>query len=323
MKTKRHVRVELKEISQEGTFEGLLSPYGGLPDSYGDVVERGAYTKTLKEMGNTRPLLWQHGTKDPIGLVTLEDRDDGLWCKGSLVMEDDLAKRAYRFIKAGIVKGLSIGYESLNDTIKSGIRHLTEIKLYEGSIVTFPANETALITSVKSALERKGDFNQELTEIQLSDGFYQMGGALRSALSSVFWAELSNEEKVAAAGEIIDQFRESYMTYLPQYLDLLAELYGDEFKARQIEHKAGRAISAANKSTISTAHEHLKSAADILSALLSGEAEDTATGESTSDEKSREAEPAAGPVEDDHSEISQLLQTAQEKGIYRWNLKTN
>ena len=84
MKQKQRMRLEIKEISAEGSFEGLLSPYG-IVDGGADVVEPGAYTKTLNDHGNTVPMLWQHKTDVPIGELVLEDRPDGLWCKGKLL----------------------------------------------------------------------------------------------------------------------------------------------------------------------------------------------------------------------------------------------
>jgi|SRR5579872_2489548 len=149
MHERKTLNFEFKQTS-EGSFEGLLSPYGGPPDGVGDIVDRGAYTKTLKDQGPTRPLLWQHNPDSPIGEITLEDRPDGLWCKGQLLMALPDAAKAFLLMKAGIVKGLSIGFLSVKDTVDGGIRRLKEIKLIEGSVVTFPCAETALITSVKN-----------------------------------------------------------------------------------------------------------------------------------------------------------------------------
>ena len=148
MKTKQHMRMEIKDISEEGTFEGVLSPYGNV-DQGRDVVEAGAFTKTLKERGSIIPMLWQHDEAQPIGDLSLEDRPEGLYCKGRLLMELPEAQKAYLLMKERIVRGLSIGYEAIKDSVVSGVRHLKEIKLYEGSVVTFPMNEMALITSVK------------------------------------------------------------------------------------------------------------------------------------------------------------------------------
>lgn len=271
---------EFKQIAETGSFEGLLSPYGNV-DAGGDIVEPGSYTKTLKEQGNTRPLLWQHKPDQPVGLITLEDRPDGLWCKGQILMEIPTGQTAYAVIKAGIVKGLSIGFESVKESVKAGVRHLTEIKLYEGSIVTFPMNFSALISSVKTAKENKDDFNEELAEIQTLDARYQLVQALQSALSSVTWADLTREEKIALIATILQQFLDAYTAFFPVYLDTLTELYGDmemwsarepEIKARLA--KAGAMFSAPNKKAIKDICDVIMGAHTDLSALISTEAVD-------------------------------------------------
>ncbi len=144
----------LKAITDQGTFEGILSPYN-VVDLGGDLVEPGAFAKTLQEKGPKRPLLWQHETDSPIGELVLEDRIDGLYCKGRLVLSLPDAEKAYQCIKAGIVTGLSIGYQSMRDAIQNGVRCLKEIRLLEGSIVTLPMSEMALITSVKGQDETR------------------------------------------------------------------------------------------------------------------------------------------------------------------------
>ena len=221
---KTFLRMEIKVISEEGTFEGLLSPYGNI-DHGGDVVEAGAYTKTLKERGNVVPMLWQHMEEYPIGTLTLEDRADGLWCKGKLQLELPKAKEAHICLKGRIIKGLSIGYKAVKDSIENGVRHLKEIRLFEGSVVTFPMNEMAIVTAIKAA-ENKSDFTQELNEIQTLATFSQMQYALSNALWSVVWADASKEEKIAIVASILEQFTEAFETFFPSYLDALVEAYG-------------------------------------------------------------------------------------------------
>lgn len=294
--TKLRMRLEIKEISAEGSFEGLLSPYGNI-DNGNDVVVAGAYTKTLKDQGNTRPLLWQHKTDVPIGNLTLEDRPDGLWCKGELLMALPEAQKAYLLIKAKIVKGLSIGFEAIKDSIENGVRLLKEIKLWEGSIVTFPMNDSALIASVKSKFEKKDDFNAELAEIQLSDAAYQMRCALSAALNSLFWAGLSKEEIVTASETVIQQFSDAYMAFIGPYVDMLTEYYGavETWSAKVKETKAGRMISAANR-------DKLQGIIDTLSALI---VEEAATSDEAGTSKTKAAlksEPAP-----DHSAFAKIL----------------
>ncbi len=150
LSTKTQTCEFLKSITDQGTFEGVLSPYNNV-DFGGDLVEAGAYAKTLAEKGDRRPLLWQHEQDCPIGELKLEDHADGLYCRGKLLMTLPDAQKAYQCIKAGIVTGLSIGYMSVRDSVENGVRHLKEIRLFEGSVCTFPQNEMALITSVKSS----------------------------------------------------------------------------------------------------------------------------------------------------------------------------
>jgi HK97 family phage prohead protease len=308
---KSNLRMEIKEISADGSFIGMLSVYN-VVDLGKDLVEPGAFTKTIKDHGNEVPMLWQHKPDVPIGTLTLEDGPDALHVKGQLLMDLPEAKKAYLLIKARIVRGLSIGFDTVKEVLDGGIRRLKELRLYEGSIVTFPMNEAALITSVKSLAERKEDLTTELAELQLQDAGYQMWCALRNALCSIPWSGLSREEKLAAAAATLEQFTAAWMDYLPAYLDWLTEEYGDmetasrkRLEAKALQLKTGRRISAATKTQITQAHEHVKSASDLLIALLDREADEVDEDEATSGSKAAaETQPEPAP---DHSAASSLL----------------
>lgn len=311
IKRKNNLRMEIKEISADGSFTGMLSVYN-VVDLGKDLVEPGAFTKTIKDHGNEVPMLWQHKSDVPIGTLTLEDGPDALHVKGQLLMELPEAKKAYLLIKARIVRGLSIGFDTVKEVLDGGIRRLKELRLYEGSIVTFPMNEAAQITSVKHRAERKEDFSTELAELQLQDAGYQMWCALRNALCSIPWNGLSREEKLSAAVATLEQFTAAWMDYLPAYLDWLTEEYGDmetasrkRLEAKALQLKAGRRISAATKSQITQAHEHVKNASDLLIALLDGEADDVEEDDATSKSKAAtETQPEPAP---DHSAAISLL----------------
>jgi phage head maturation protease len=49
-----------------------------------------------------------------------------------------------------VLKGLSIGYDSVKDKVENGVRRLSELKLWEISLVTFPMNPVAQVTGVKN-----------------------------------------------------------------------------------------------------------------------------------------------------------------------------
>ncbi len=140
------VKFDIKEISSdEGTFVGFASVYN-VEDLGGDIVEKGAFTRTINARPSV-PILWLH--KEPIGLGTLEDSDHGLIIRGKLTMAVQQAKEALALMKDGAVKGLSIGYSSVKDDVKSGVRHLREVKLWEVSVVAVPMLPDAQIAIVK------------------------------------------------------------------------------------------------------------------------------------------------------------------------------
>jgi HK97 family phage prohead protease len=320
-KHKSHLRMEIKQIAEDGTFEGLLSTYGNVDDG-GDLVEAGAFTKTIKEHGNEVPLLWQHRPDVPIGMLTLEDTAEALNVKGRLLMDLPEARKAYLLIKARIVKGLSIGFDTVKDAVENGVRRLKELRLYEGSIVTFPMNAAALITSVKADAAGNNDFDEELNETQFTDAFYQMMSALRATLLRPLWSatsgDLTKEQAVEASRAIIEQFQETYMAYLPPYLDLIQKWYGTKGRPA-LETKEGRRHSAATKGQIQMACDHVKSAMksanganDILLALLEEEAVEDDTSESGA---AAEGKSKSEPV--NHSAISE--QISQLKGAFKWN----
>ena len=151
--------LEVKEISEQGEFSGYLSVFGNI-DSYREVVMPGAFMESLGEWAGKQklpPILWQHNSREPIGPYTLMKEDDkGLYVEGRLLVNEvQRAKEAYALMKNNVVTGMSIGFETIGEEWdkENRLRKLTKIKLWEGSIVTFPANEAAQIDSVKTFLD--------------------------------------------------------------------------------------------------------------------------------------------------------------------------
>lgn len=162
MQTKQRLDLPLtiKSVSDSGEFEGYGSVFG-VEDSYSDVVVRGAFTATLekwKAKSRLPAMLWQHNMSEPIGIYTEMREDDiGLYVKGRLLIDaDPLAKRAHAHMKAGSLSGMSIGYmlDDYKYDKEKGVWILKAIDLWEVSLVTFPANDDARITDVKSLLAR-------------------------------------------------------------------------------------------------------------------------------------------------------------------------
>ena len=146
---------EVKTVGADGTIEGYGSVFG-VKDSYADVIQKGAFDKSIKahrEAKSMPALLWQHDASQPIGIWTEMSEDaNGLKLKGKLAMDTVKGKEAHALLKMGALNGLSIGFMTKQAQYdeKTEVRTLTEVEIWETSIVTFPANTKARITHVKS-----------------------------------------------------------------------------------------------------------------------------------------------------------------------------
>lgn len=158
-KKTRDLEFKIKAVDDDGFFSGYGSVFGNV-DSYGDVVVEGAFDETIKDhqaKGVMPPVLWQHYASEPIGVFTkLEEDEHGLYVEGKLLINDiQKAREAHSLLKAGAISGLSIGYsiKKGNWNEADGIYELLAVKLFEISVVTFPANEESVVETVKSKLQ--------------------------------------------------------------------------------------------------------------------------------------------------------------------------
>lgn len=143
--------LEVKGLSQEGRFAGYASVFE-VVDSQKDIIERGAFSRTLHEQRGKVKLLWQHQQDEPIGVFEQMFEDErGLYVEGRLLLDVQRAREAYHLLKQGAVEGLSIGYKptAFEFDTQTGVRRIQEVTLFEVSLVTFPANIAAGVTVVK------------------------------------------------------------------------------------------------------------------------------------------------------------------------------
>lgn len=152
----RSYALQIKATGDDGVIEGYGSVFG-VKDNYDDVIAKGAFMDSLKahKAAGTMPaMLWQHDSDKPIGVWTeMVEDEKGLRIKGQLAMETVKGKEAHALLKMGALNGLSIGFMSKQWAYDrdTEVRTLTEIDLWEVSLVTFPANEKARVTNVKSS----------------------------------------------------------------------------------------------------------------------------------------------------------------------------
>lgn len=144
----------------EGLVSGYGAVFGGEPDSYGDVIAPGAFRKSLaahKAAGTLPVMLWSHDPAAPIGRwLELREDGQGLYVDGRLSLETERGREAHAHLKSRDVWGLSIGYVTISAKANpDGTRLLTEVDLYEVSVVAVPANRRARVTSVKSLASQR------------------------------------------------------------------------------------------------------------------------------------------------------------------------
>lgn len=152
----RAYALEIRATGEDGTVEGYGSVFG-VRDSYDDVIGAGAFLSSLKahkSAGTMPAMLWQHDSSEPIGIWTemVEDAK-GLRIKGQLALDTVRGKEAHALLKLKALNGLSIGFAAKQWAYdrETEIRTLTEIDLWEVSLVTFPANGKARVTNIKTA----------------------------------------------------------------------------------------------------------------------------------------------------------------------------
>lgn len=147
--------LNLKSVSDAGTFEGYGSVFG-VKDSYDEIVAPGAFADSLAEQkakGRLPALLWQHRSAEPLGIYTSMAEDSlGLKVEGQLALNTVRGAEAHSLMKMGAVSGLSIGYQTREDSFDrvTGVLTLKKVDLWEVSLVTFPANDAARVQGVKT-----------------------------------------------------------------------------------------------------------------------------------------------------------------------------
>jgi HK97 family phage prohead protease len=154
----KQMQFKMGEYNEE---EGIFSGYGAVfenIDSGGDIIEPGAFTKTLAEGWERVKILALHNDCWlPIGRpLELREDTNGLFLSAR-VSDTSMGKDIKVLLKDGVLNELSIGYDPIVfDYDSDGIRHLREVKLWEVSIVTWAMNPEATITGYKSMQEPIG-----------------------------------------------------------------------------------------------------------------------------------------------------------------------
>lgn len=154
----KEFRFTLDEIDEtKGSFKGYASIWG-IVDTYGDVVMKGAFKRTLKE-NKQFPLLWSHNLMEPIGIIEAKEDSRGLAVQGQLNVDVQRGREIRSLMRQGAVTGLSIGFQTVRDEQdkETGYRHLIEAKLWEISPCVFQACPGAVADEVKTEIIEPGE----------------------------------------------------------------------------------------------------------------------------------------------------------------------
>lgn len=208
-----------REPDKDGVFEGYASVFG-IVDQGMDVVERGAFTKSLGS-GRKVKLLWQHDMAKPIG-VWDEIREDerGLFVKGRILKDVQQGAEAMALMRAGAIDSMSIGYRTVDASFEGGgdVRKLHELELFEISLVTFPMLPDAKITDIKS-----------IKTIRDFEAFLRDAGMSRKEAAAVVLHGFNglNSQRDAVAAKVDEEAFDSLKTQLNQ---LQESFYGTGYE---------------------------------------------------------------------------------------------
>lgn len=153
---------DLKEVDEsgDGGFTGYAATFDREPDSYGDVIAKGAFTETLeswRESGRPVPLLYGHNMDDPdynIGVAELVEDERGLLARARFDPSPK-AQRVRELVREGRLAKMSFAFDVVDEAtveLDGGVKanELRRLDLYEVSVVLVPANQHAEILDAKS-----------------------------------------------------------------------------------------------------------------------------------------------------------------------------
>ena len=268
------------------TIEGYAAAFGNV-DLVNDIIHPGAFKKTLSERGQQVKFLWQHDTKIPLGKpLELREEAKGLFMR-AIISDMAQGRDALALLADGAIDGLSIGYDTVRSDASTvstdggdtkAVRNLRELKLYEVSLCTFPANQSAGVTAVKSE-EDKAEWTAAVINDLPDSAFLYVGdggekadgkttprtlrkfpvrdseGAidlphLRNALARIPQSDLSEDEQATLTGKA------------QGLLDTEKDAPEPE------EDKTGKVLSASTRSKLEGAMQQAREAVDTIGGVL-------------------------------------------------------
>jgi hypothetical protein len=195
--------LEIKAAEKDGTFTGYAAVFGNIDLGY-DVIEQGAFKKAKTTRDGMLRIAIGHNLGQLAGKAKFEQDERGLRVEGQLALGVSYVRDQYELMKAGILDGLSVGFNILRDGYdyeeRAGkhVRVIKAAELWEFSIVPFGMNPEALVDSVKAASIR--DFEAQLRGL----GYSQTEA---KALASGGFRSLNHRDGGEDSGMLADQIK--------------------------------------------------------------------------------------------------------------------
>lgn len=290
--------VKASDDGTEAEFEGYASVFGN-KDLGGDIVERGAFTKTIQEQGGKVPLLADHDftLKGRLGIGYVTEDDRGLRVKGAINLEAQAGREVYSHLKQaqqhGVQLGMSFGYaipkgKSTFDRERQA-RLIHEVKLFEVTVTQFPMNEEAGATSVKATSFDEA-FERYREQSQLSSEYWAIEDARWWAVDSALYDdEMAAAERLSALEESLSQYAAALTDWARRWFD-----YYDV-----------KGAPGALGADLRTKHEHLR---EQIKALLGQEAGAAAPSGKAATSEGEGAAADAEPHADEQTPAAEALQ---------------
>lgn len=218
---------------EDGEFIGYASVFDNI-DLHGDVVRKGAFTRTLEEWktlaeetGAVIPLLYGHDTYDPnnnIGYLKLAEEDEhGLKVHGKVDLEGGNGPQVYRLIKGRRLRQMSFAYE-VRDSRPGEVEgkqftELLDLKLHEVSLVPMGANPKTELLGVKEADQLTDTITEKVVQrliMLVKSGNLEVGGERANDPGP---AKDEEPEKVKSE----EPSPSASATFLSQYIDAILD----------------------------------------------------------------------------------------------------
>jgi uncharacterized protein len=167
------IELEVRETGDGMTFEGYAAVFNSESEDLGgfrEYIAPGAFKRSLQSRNEVK-LLWNHDAGEPLasvrgGTLKLTEDDRGLKVEARLARTSrgfDVAE----LIRSKTVDSMSFGFSVIKDTWEGNVRTLNAVRLFEISLVSFPAYQaTAGTVSVRSSNTIDAD--------QLADALFKL-----------------------------------------------------------------------------------------------------------------------------------------------------